>query len=76
MAKGFGVDGDRVEMREGGRRDVEGVDGRLVSRHFALTPETQQLALFWSLRQGEDGRSRDGVQRRKHPKRFISNQRG
>ena len=49
MAKGFGVDGDRVEMREGCCGDVEGVDGGLVTGNFALIPEAQQLVLLRSL---------------------------
>ena len=37
-------------MREGSRGDVEGVDGRLVAGSLALTPESQQLVLFRSLK--------------------------
>ena len=33
-------------MREGGGGDVEGVDGRLMTRHFTLTAESQQLVLL------------------------------
>ena len=49
MTKGLGVDGDRIEMREGGRGDIERVDGRLVTGNFALLSESQQLALLWRL---------------------------
>ena len=49
MTKGLGVDGDRIEMREGCRGDVERVDGRLVTGNFALLSESQQLALLWRL---------------------------
>ena len=44
-------------MREGGRGDVEGVDGRLMTGHFTLTSESQQLALLRRLR-GADGRGK------------------
>ena len=56
MAKRLGVDGDRIEMREGGGGDVEGVDGGLVAGHFSLAPESQQLVLLRRLRGKRESR--------------------